>query len=263
MIITDKFVYIHEPKTGGTFVTSALLRLHEVRWTRWTQVLTMVRRDVSWRTRFGPFIYHNNKHGTCNDAPARYRDRPFLSTIRHPLDLYVSEYEFGWWKRKDMTSLYQRVPDFAALFPAFPDLSFAEYVELANLAFRARPDLDWRGQGPGPMTERFVRYYCKDPGAVMDRLRDAPDDADVVRRDMHPVTFLRTKGVNAQLHDYLASVGYPADALAFILSMGRVLPHGKGRSAAQAWEGYYTPALLDVVRRRESLLFALVPAFDQ
>jgi hypothetical protein len=32
MVITDKFVYIHKPKTGGTFVTSALLKLYDGKW---------------------------------------------------------------------------------------------------------------------------------------------------------------------------------------------------------------------------------------
>ena len=37
MIFTDRFVYVHEPKTGGTFVTSMLFRLYGLRWTRWTR----------------------------------------------------------------------------------------------------------------------------------------------------------------------------------------------------------------------------------
>ncbi len=35
MVVTDKFVYIHKPKTGGTFVTDALLRLYEGKWNLW------------------------------------------------------------------------------------------------------------------------------------------------------------------------------------------------------------------------------------
>ena len=29
MISTDKFTFIHQPKTGGTFVSTALFRVHE------------------------------------------------------------------------------------------------------------------------------------------------------------------------------------------------------------------------------------------
>ena len=31
MLVTDMFVYIHHPKTGGTFVTTMLMRAHEAR----------------------------------------------------------------------------------------------------------------------------------------------------------------------------------------------------------------------------------------
>jgi hypothetical protein len=31
MLFTDNFVYIHQPKTDGTFVTTVVLRLHEFR----------------------------------------------------------------------------------------------------------------------------------------------------------------------------------------------------------------------------------------
>jgi hypothetical protein len=40
MIFTDRFVYVHEPKTGGTFVTSMLFRLYELRWTQSTPTTT-------------------------------------------------------------------------------------------------------------------------------------------------------------------------------------------------------------------------------
>jgi hypothetical protein len=263
MIITDRFVCVHEPKTGGSFVTSALLRVHGVRWTRWTQLMSTVRRTITWHTPYGAFRYHNNKHGTCNEAPVAFRDRPFLSTIRHPLDLYVSEYEFGWWKRPEMLPLYRQVPGFAERFPTFPDIAFAEYVDLAASAFRMEPVRDGHLSAVGPMTERFIRYYCTSPAAVLAALREAPGDADVVRRNLHDVHFLRTKGLNAQLHRYLLDVGYPAESLAFIPAMERVLPLGKGRSHAQPWESYYSPSLRADVRRREALLFELIPAFEQ
>lgn len=265
MIITDRFVYVHEPKTGGTFVTSALMRVHGVAWTRWFQLMTTLRVEQARRGPLGTFVYHNHKHGTCNDTPEAYRDRPFLATIRHPLDLLVSEFAFGWWKRRDMRVHYARVPDFDRRFPRFPDLTFAEYASLAHAAFRADLDVPLPAEGPGPLTERFVRYYCQHPHEVIARLRQAPGDVEAVRRDLHQVTFLFTHDLNEQLHRYLAQVGYPPEAIAFIETMERVLPGGRGRGVASgdaaAWERHYTPALAETVRARESVLFALFQEF--
>lgn len=262
MIITDRFVHVHEPKTGGSFVTATLLRLHGIRWTRWTHLVTALRSEVTWRGPFGDFVYHRNKHGTCNEAPARYRNRPFLATIRNPFDLYVSEYEFGWWKRRDMWPYYRAIKDFRTRFATFPALTFEQYVSLANLAFRATTNVPVTDVQPGLMTERFVRYYCRHPGEVLQGLRESPADVGIVRSDLHDVTFLRTRGLNAQLHQYLKSKGYPDDAIAFIPTLARVLPQGKGRPADQPWQGYYTPELRQLVRQREAALFDLIPEFE-
>ncbi|BCS31456.1 hypothetical protein TBR22_A06570 [Luteitalea sp. TBR-22] len=263
MIITDRLVYVHEPKTGGTFVTSALMRVHGVAWTPWFRVMTTLRAENVRTGPLGRFVYNNHKHGTCNDTPIRYRDRPFVATVRHPLELLVSEFEFGWWKRRDMRGHYARVPEFGRRFPGFPDLGFAEYVSLSHAAFRA----DLGGlppeEGPGPLTERFVRYYCRHPHEVIARLRAAPDDVEAVRRDLHPVTFLLTHDLNAQLHACLRNLGYPAEAIAFIAAMPRVLPGGRGRGPGDAWTRHYTPELARVVRAREAVLFDLFPAFDR
>lgn len=262
MIISDRFVYVHEPKTGGSFVTATLLQVHGIRWTRWTHLLTTLRSEVTWSGPLGTLVYHNNKHGTCNHVPAKFADRPFLATVRHPLDLYASEYEFGWWKRRDMVRYYRALVDFPKRFPTFPDLTFAEYVSLANLAFRSTVGRPLDAELPGLMTERFVRYYCRNPDMVLQRLRESPTDVEAVRRDLHPVTFLRTRGLNAQLHQYLLSVGYPESSVSFVPTRARVLPQGKGRAPDHAWERYYSTELRQLIRQREAILFELVPEFE-
>ncbi|WP_161795859.1 hypothetical protein [Synechococcus sp. GFB01] len=72
MLITEHFVFIHYPKTGGTFVTRALERL------------------------YGESLININKHGTCRDVPAEHAGKPLLSTHRHPLSRLLSHYEFRW-----------------------------------------------------------------------------------------------------------------------------------------------------------------------
>lgn len=76
MIFTDKFVYVHEPKTGGTFVTSMLFRLYGLRWTRWTHVRNALFGQVgSKHPRYGYLAHNSNKHGGCNEIPQQQRGK--------------------------------------------------------------------------------------------------------------------------------------------------------------------------------------------
>ena len=106
MIITDRFTFVHVPKTGGTFVSSVLFRLYHVRWTWVTHLISSMKRNLVYKRDYGTFIYNNNKHGTCAEIPPEHLHKPVLMVIRNPYDLYVSQYEFGWWKRKEFLPYY-------------------------------------------------------------------------------------------------------------------------------------------------------------
>jgi hypothetical protein len=216
MIFTDRFVYVHQPKTGGTFVTAVLFRLHDFRWTRWTHLKSTFRVNLAHRNRYGTFIYNNHKHGGRAAIPPEQRHKPVLATVRNPYDLYVSQYEFGWWKRREYRRWFR------------PELSFEEYVHAAGEAF-------------GPLSQQFLRFHDGRPDGVR---------------------FITTDRLNEGLHDFLAGMDYAAEDLAFIRDLQKILPQGKGRSAAQAWETFYTPELKQLVRTREHDLFTRFPQFD-
>src|SRR5262245_7631666 len=103
MIITEKFIYIHWPKTGGTFVEHVLNELESGR---------------GWV---------GDKHDRVCQIPQPFRDRKVLFTVRNPYDLLVSNYEFEWWKNypgdpfeeAKMKELYHR----------YPDISFGDYAQ--------------------------------------------------------------------------------------------------------------------------------------
>ena len=251
MIFTDRFVYVHLPKTGGTTVTSALLRLHGVRWSRWTHLRSALQPLLHYETPHGRLTYSNHKHGTCRDIPDPEREKPVLGTVRNPYSWVASHYAFGWWKRREFLRYYRAVPDFEARFSGFPDLSFADYLTLSDEAF-GRPG------GPGLMTQRFVEFYGRAPEATLDRLAEDPG-ADLDLFDAH---VLRTETLNADLHAYLLARGYPGGDIDFVLEMGRVLPGGKGRPEGESWRRHVTPALQAEIRAREAPLFARFPEYD-
>jgi hypothetical protein len=261
MIFTDRFSYIHQPKTGGTFVSTALLRVHGVHWNLLTHVASTMISELSFRGRYGTLVYHNNKHGGCNEIPPRLRREVTLATARNPFDLMVSQYEFGWWRRREFWQYYRAIPDFASCFPRFPELSFAEYVELSELAFH-RPGGGDPGTRPGLLTREFMHYYFKDKTRALARFGEDYIESRAYEEDMHPVRFLRQDRLNQDLHDFLLEAGYDSGDIGFIPDMARVLPGGKGRTREQSWERYYTPELKETVRKRERLLLKLFPEFD-
>ena len=75
MIFTDRFVYVHQPKTGGTFVTAVLFRLHEFRWTRWTHLRSALRVNLVHRGRYGTLVYNTHKHGGRGAIPPEQRHK--------------------------------------------------------------------------------------------------------------------------------------------------------------------------------------------
>ena len=266
MIFTDRFVYVHEPKTGGTFVTSMLFRLYGLRWTRWTHLRNALFGEVRQsHPSYGALVHDSNKHGGCNEIPPPQRGKKILATVRNPFDLYVSQYEFGWWRRAEFLRHYEALPGFRDESPSFPDLSFPEYVKLSNAALRplsggARAA---DGGGPGLITEQFINFYFRDPRASFGRLcagaYAASADAAV---DMHDLHFVRTDQLNRGLYDFLVREGYADEDVSFIRDEGRILPRGRGRGAGQEWQHYYTPELKAWVRDREDFLFGLFPEFD-
>lgn len=273
MLFTDKFVYVHEPKTGGTFVTSALFQLYGLKWTRLTHLKNMLLGEVRATCKYGTLRHNNNKHGGCNEIPAAERAKPVLATVRNPFDLYVSQYEFGWWKRAEFMKYYRAVPGFDKEYGHFPNLSFAEYVRLSNAAFTNpcdghRDAGDRSTRAPfaqvGLHTEQFVKFYFRDPQAALARIARDDDylSTRACRADMHDLRFIRTDNLNRGLYDFLSGMNYEHDDIEFILELGKILPRGKGRSGEQKWERYYTPELKDDIRRKERFLFALFPEFD-
>lgn len=276
MLFTDKFVYVHEPKTGGTFVTSALFQLYGLKWSRLVHLKNMLLGEVrATCPKYGTLRHNNNKHGGCNEIPAAERAKPVLATVRNPFDLYVSQYEFGWWKRGEFMRYYRAVPGFERDYAHFPDLSFAQYIRLANAAFTVagdgHKDANETGSGASPAsarvglhTEQFVKFYFRSPRAALARIARDDDyvSSQAYRADMHDLRFIRTDNLNRGLYDFLSGMDYEHRDIEFILGLGKILPRGRGRSGEQKWERYYTPELKRDIRHKERFIFALFPEFD-
>jgi len=274
MLLTNQFVYVHMPKTGGTFVTEILSRVHARRGRPRmlpTRAWRLLQRLGVGQSRYGPLIDQEPKHGTCRDIPQEQRSKAILSSMRNPFDWYVSQYEFGWWKRTFMYhpvthptpvgyAIEQVLPEFQRRLPHFPEISFAEFIGLCDLAashynLQHRPQL-------GLFTHGFLQYYSADPAGLLAEMNEERIQSGEYRARLLDVHFLITERVNSDLRDYLLSMGYADEDIEFIQDQGRILPMGRGRRDDQKWEQYYTPALHSHVRLQDRLLLAMFPELD-
>ena len=254
MILTKRFVYIHLPKTGGTFVTKVLERLMKPAPPR--NFLERLARKVRGRA-----YRDTNKHGVMDEIPPSHRGLPVFTTVRNPYDRYVSQYAFSWWRNQPRS--WAEKKGLLAKFPNFPEITFEEFIEDATTSFhRFRNSPLPPGDGLGAQSEQFVRYFFRDPEPTWGRIDDAYIAARGWEKDLLPVRFLRQESLNRDLHDFLRENGFAEPEVAFILEEGRILPSGPKRDHSRHWEESYTPALKATVRRRERLLFAMFPEYD-
>ncbi|CAN5867729.1 hypothetical protein BH18ACI4_BH18ACI4_12290 [soil metagenome] len=264
MLFTDKFVYVHEPKTGGTFVTSMLFRLYGLNWTRLTHLRNMIFKEVrSLHPKYGELVHNTKKHAGCREIPVHQRGKKVLATVRNPYDLYVSQYEFGWWKRREFLPYLRAVPHFKKDYPTFPNINFAEYVKLTGAAF-GKFGAGSDAQSWGLRTREFINFYFRDPSIAWERLKQDADyiAAQKFRSDMFDLNFVRTDELNLGLYNFLVTMGYEDDDVSFVINQEKILPRGRGRTPEQKWQKYYTPELKQQVREKERLLFTLFPEFD-
>jgi hypothetical protein len=78
MIVTDKFVFAHLPRSGGTFVSEVIKK-------------------------FFPSARDIGHHLPRALLPTEYSDLPVLGTVRNPWEFYVSLYHYVW--RRDPESI--------------------------------------------------------------------------------------------------------------------------------------------------------------
>jgi hypothetical protein len=246
MLVTPDFVFIHMPKTGGTFI-SEMLRL-------------VYGKDA---------VETGRKHATCDEIPAADRSKPVLSVMRSPFDRYVSQYHYGWWRTHP-----QEYCDPALIrrdYPAYPQVGFEDFVAIANRFFtnvhrgvttgyeapKLPPEL-----APGWHTEQFIRFFCLDSRNAFASMTERDLEQGRLQDFEYPVEFLRTETLNQDLAGYLHRLGVDATLLRRIREHDRVMPEQAHETRAQAHaRDYFNETLGDFVRRKEAFLFNRFPEY--
>ncbi len=267
MIITDDFVLLNFPRTGSTFLRDALKRLyagegegrrslvrHCLGWTkpRMRELILPIDRTFSALAR-----KRRSQHGTYAQIPTRYRKLPVISVMRNPYDLYVSHYEFGFWRNNLPSG--RRVPWGPAADN--PDLSFEEYIEMMY-----GPGLDdvlmgrERRADVGHLTVHFLKFFSREPERVIDALTDEYIDDQLFRDDLAPIRFLHLESLVEELRRFLEEMGHSMNRTTFLRDLPR--QNEAHQRQGRHWSEYLTGGLRERIRRKERLLFLLFPEYD-
>jgi hypothetical protein len=218
MLVTDKFVFVHLPRSGGTFVSEVIRKFfpsaHEVgyhlprallpREFSHLPVLGTVRNPwefyVSW--------YHHqqssNRHGPLISFVTENRKLDFVQTTRNALNLGVSD---------KLDVLIQALPE---------DFNYQER-HVSNLTRDVMRKI--RGTGIGLYTFRFNEMFGQ---------------AD----DIH---FCRVESLRSDLIAFFETIGVASDALrSYVLGLDK-----KNISEHLHYSTYYTPELAELVSIRD------------
>lgn len=261
MLITDQFVFIHQPKTGGTFVTKIVKDLHCP--SRFWQKVHSAERRWGVSLPIFPRRYRElAKHSMAKHIPARFSHLPLVSCIRNPFDIYVSQFKFDWWR-----SFPDRwFTDAAAVRAEFGDISefdFRKFV-LATIKFngwcrrgRESSNADW-----GYYSTEWTHYFSHQPRELRMAFDAAPEAGWMSVRPFFVQTeFLHTETLSADLHAYLLAQGYSPDRIAHVAGYDRILPGKQTRPKDDSWREYYDQETLEIVARAERLLLMLFPEY--
>jgi len=265
VILTDAFVLLNFPRTGSTFVRSAVRRLHAPWWDAFGLLDANPRPSSGFReltlpidrTRKAERLGRRSQHGRWGQIPDSHRHLPVVSVVRHPLDHAVSSYLHEDWRMAppaDEAALRRR-------FPAWPRLDFGAYLEFEHEF--ALPDV-LKGIRPaaeiGCLSAHFLRFFARDPDATLAGLTEDRIGSGALALDLPPIRWLRHDRLNDDLAAFLGEMGYPRGRIDRALRRRRenVSRERRGRP----WRDFFTPETEARKRHRERLVFGMFPDLD-
>ena len=255
MIIGDRFVVLHPPKTGGSFLTEVIINI--------------IGRSGDDR------LTQHEKHGAFGEIPEEHRAKQIVATVRNPFDYYASQYKFGYWiNRDDDPTNHWDVEKMRCRFPSYPNLSFEQYIDgTLESTYSNNNDrlAEIKNQlGLGPLTVTMLRYSVADPVEFLEPLL-LKRDTRMLKQQVGRIRFLHTESLNRETYQWFLELGVPPEVAEPVLSKPRVqplntpdgvaLPNGAGQPRDLHWLHYFTERSREAVIRREWLFFELFPEY--
>jgi hypothetical protein len=226
MLVTDKFVFLHLPRTGGTFVYDVV-------------------------TRFFPSAREIGYHLPRELLPKEFSGLPILGTVRNPWDFYAS-----WYHHQQSNKKYSRQKNI--LFGCLSNdrqHGFAETIQnaldlgvndnkLDELILSVPDEVSYRERHVPNLTKNLVsRIRGSGLGLYTFRFNQLFGKAD-------DVFFCRVESLRSDLMTFFEKIGAATEDLRnYVASLDK-----KNSSAHRHYSTYYTPALAALVSLRDRQL---------
>jgi len=219
--VADEFVFVHLPRTGGTFVIDVIKK-------------------------FFPSAREVGHHLPLELLPSQYRHLPVLGTVRNPWDFYVSLYHYILAKNPDsILGAWMKDETYSFQESAQTLLNFGvDNVRLDSLIDMLPEDMDYtKRQIPNLSKNATRRMRGKGLGYYSSRFGEMFGDAD-------NVFFCRVETLRQDLVGFFDTIGATTENLRnYVLRLER-----KNTSAHLHYSIYYTSELAELVSVRERLL---------
>jgi hypothetical protein len=219
MIVTDKFVFIHFPRTGGTFVTDMIMK-------------------------FFPSACEIGYHLPISLLPKEYSHLPVLGAVRNPWEFYVSWY-YHLWPRDIGKPLFSWLTDnckeqFEGAIRNALNLG-ADNNRLDSLIEKLPDTVDYRTRNIPNITKDSIRKVRgTGVGYCTFRFNQLFGNAD-------EVFFCRLETLRQDLVSFFEGIGAATDEL-----RDYVLRSDKKNIAEHLhYSTYYTPELAELVSIRD------------
>jgi len=265
MLITDRFVFAHMPKTGGLFVDRVLKDM--LCPSRVMQGVDALRHRYKIRIPGFPYRYvFVSRRASCTAIPEKYRHLPILACRRNPFDWYVSDYCYGAWRKPtSIATFWSHEDNPKQRYPNWPELSFSEYVDATTHCSMRVVQARRRSEIAGTLgvaTLEFLRMFCEDREYVFAAECDEQLH-ERMKTTLYPVHFLEMTNLNHELYEYLLERAYPEQMVAQVLDRQRINASARGQKNTHDWRDYYTAEAWDQVRCRERMLLKLFPQYEK
>jgi hypothetical protein len=227
MIVTDKFVFVHFPRTGGTFITDVIMR-------------------------FFPSAQEIGYHLPRSLLPNKYSHLPVLGSVRNPWEFYVSWY-YHVWPRDAATPLHSWLSEngkqqFEGATRNALNLG-TDNDRLEGLIEKLPDEVDYRKRNiPNITRDALRKIRGTGVGYYTFRFNHLFGNAD-------EVFFCRQESLRGDLIRFLELIGAASDDI-----RAHILQSEKSNAADHShYSRYYTPELAGLVLIRDR---AVIERFD-
>jgi len=252
MIVTDNFVYLHLPKTGGTFITEILKKVNEL----FPQLKVKELKKL--------------KHKGIKSIPEFAKGLPIVTSIRPPHDHYISRYEFKWWRRADKKE-YR--PDLVRMrFPSFPNLCFSDFIRyrsdwdviplsrFKNKIRREQFRTVLKRNNIGFNSFELIDLICKDSYNIFCKINELTEkQIEEIKKN---ISFLFQPTLSEDLYNFLLKSGIPDDIALISLSSGKILPKFQGANLKKNNCSYYSKNDISYVFHIDRIIFRMFKKFN-